>query len=137
MLKMTNLGEAAALASFVGKAAPQDLTLHLYTNNLVLAENTVVADLVQPTFGGYASSILSGASWTVTMGNPAVATFPDMSFACNISPFTPQTVYGYFVTRDGGTNLMWAEKFPIPQIISATGERIVVSPRLTARDESD
>ena len=126
-----------ALAAFVGKASPQDLTLHLYTNNLVLKESTIVSDLVQPTFSGYASAIMSGPSWTVVVGDPTVATFPDMPFLCNAPPSAPQTVYGYFVTRDGGSNLMWAEKFPIPQIISATGERIIVSPRLTARDESD
>jgi hypothetical protein len=78
---------------------------------------------------------MTGAVWNVLAGDPATAEYVEQLFICTVSPSSPQTIYGYYVT--GGGEIMWAEKFPIPQIIKMAGERIGIAPRLTARDESD
>jgi hypothetical protein len=136
MLKLTDVGEAAALATFVNKMPSQNLRLHLHKNNLVLRDSTNVSELVEADFPGYASSVLTGALWAISAGAPSVAQYQSVSMVCSAA-VSQQTIYGYYVTMDGAGDLMWGEAFPTPQIISAAGNRIIVTPRLTARDESD
>jgi len=136
MLKLTDSGEAAALATFVNKLPSQNLRLHLYKNNVAIKESTNVSELEEANFPGYASSLLTGSLWSVVAGSPSVAQYQSVSMVCS-DGVSPQTIYGYYVTREGTGDLMWGEAFPTPQVILAPGNRIMVTPRLTARDESD
>ena len=45
-------------------------------------------------------------------------------------------IYGYFVTRENGGELMWAERFEKgPFNIKTAGDKIQLTPRLTLRNK--
>jgi len=136
MLKMADSGEVAALSAFLNKITPQNMRLHLNANNVTLTDAMTVGSFTEASFPGYASVVLDGALWQITPGAPAVAAYPVVFFTCT-GAVSPQTIYGYYITRDGAGDLMWAEALPTPQIITAAGNGLTVAPRLTAKDESD
>jgi hypothetical protein len=127
-LVVTNAGERLMAEYALGKTAPSTLTLRLFTNNASLSEATVAGDLTELSGNGYAAQALTGASWTVTEGDPTVAQHPQMTFTASGGGWG--NVYGYYITNASGA-LIWAELFsggPIP--ISNAGETIKITPRL-------
>jgi hypothetical protein len=136
MLKMANNGEATALATFVNNTAAQNMRLRLYTNDLVLLETMQVNDFFEASFPGYASIVLNGPNWQITPGDPSSAAYPTVAFVCTGSVL-PQTIYGYYVTRDTTGDVMWAEQFGNPEIITSSGQSLTVGPHLTAKDETN
>lgn len=135
-LKLVNGGEVIALEYLVNKDAPQDLVLRTFKNNITPADTDVAASYTESNFTGYAAITLTGASWTVTPGDPAVATFAERNFTSSADQ-TLQTVYGYYLTRATGGELVWSERLPTPQAIQNSGDRVSVTPRIEASDTSD
>jgi hypothetical protein len=135
-LKVVNGGESLALQYLVNKASPQDLVLRLYKNDKTPADTDVVGDYTEADFTGYAAITLAGASWTVSEGDPAEAEFAERTFE-SAADQAVQTIYGYYLTRATGGELVLAERFPTAQAIQNNGDRIQVTPTITAEDESD
>jgi len=135
-LKLVNGGESLALQYLVNKASPQNLVLRLFKNDKTPADADVVGDYTEANFTGYAAPTLTGASWTVTPGDPATAAYAEQDFTSSADQ-SAQTVYGYYLTRATGGELVWAERFPTSQVIQNNGDRISITPRITAADTSD
>lgn len=88
--------------------AASDVKYHLYTNNLTPVEGTVLADFTECTDALYAAIAVAGANWTwSTVAGTSFGTAPNItfSFAAAVS------IYGYFVTNNAGTKLLWCERF--------------------------
>jgi hypothetical protein len=106
--------------------------VHLYANNAALGENTVLGDLTEATFTGYAASIalVWNPAYTQQDGTPTVDA-PSVTFA-STSPFTTgNTIYGFYVTNGAGSTLLYAQAFAAPQLISAAFQAVVVQPTFT------
>ena len=83
------------------------------------------------TGGGYASKTLTGASWTVTAGNPSTAAYAAQTWTFTGALTTNTTTYGYYATRLSSGVLAHSETFAnfTP---AASGDNIILTPQITA-----
>lgn len=104
--------ELIALKAFVGHTAQSEgMNLRLFTSSgLTPADTDTAATYTgsEAAGGGYAAKAIAAASWSVG-ANP-------ITYAAQLWTFTgpltgSATIYGYFLTRTTGGELMWAEKF--------------------------
>lgn len=130
-LLVSNSGEIAALAYLVNKASPENLVYRLFTNNIAPAEGDTAATYTEAAGGGYASKALTGATWTITAGNPSTAAYPAQTWTFTGALTAGATVYGYYVTRATTGDLVLAENFS-PFTPAANGDNIVLTPQITA-----
>jgi len=130
-LVLPNVGESDALAAIVGKAAAENLVLHLYTNDVTPGETDTTASYTEATFTGYAAITLTAANWVVTEGAPSNAAYPQQTFTSSADQ-TSQAVYGYYLTRVTSGRIAWAERFPSgPYVIANNGDNIKVTLNFT------
>ena len=135
-LVTSNGGELDHIELIVGKKAAENLSLRLYVNDKVPADTDVVGDYTQMSTLGYAAKTLTGATWTVTEGDPAVGVYPVQTFEFDAG--TPVAVYGYFVVGATSGRLRWAERFPSGQIVGGSADDfLAVTPQYTGRDEAE
>lgn len=131
-LVVPNGSEVIMLEYVLNKDAPENLSMLLYSNNVIPDETSTVATFTEVTNGlGYTTGgmSLTPASWSIVSGNPSQAEHTEL-----IWTFTgiKGDIFGYFVTRDTGGELMWAERFTNgPFDIQTNGDQIKVTPRLT------
>lgn len=103
-----------------------NMHLRLYTNNKVPALSDVAADYTEGSGSGYASIALASGSWAVTSANPAVGSYAQQTFTFS-GAFG--NAYGYYVTRDSDSKLMWAERFTTPPfVIASSADDIAITP---------
>lgn len=130
-LLVPNGGEDFALQYLVNKAAPQNLVLSLFKSNTTPAETDVVGTYTEADFTGYASITLTGASWTTTPGAPTQAAYAQQTFTSSAEQAS-QNVYGYYLTRLAGGELVYSERFSDgPYAIAHLGDAIKVTPQIT------
>jgi predicted transcriptional regulator YdeE len=101
-------GEVTLLEHMVNKVASADFKLHLFTNDYTPVEGSELADFTEAVAAGYAEITLTGADWTVaTATGTTTAEHVQKTFT-----FTAASVdYGYYVTNNAGTKVVWAERF--------------------------
>jgi len=126
-----NVGEVLALGLICNKTAQGDLKLKLYKSNTTPAEADTVSTYTESTATGYAAKTLTGASWTITTDGGGVTT---ASYAAQTFTYSAaESVYGYYVTNNAGTTLLFAEKFSDgPYNIPAGGGSVTVTIQWTA-----
>lgn len=130
-LLVPNNSEGDALQYFVNRAAPQDLVLRLYTNNITPAETDTAATYTEASGNGYASVTLTGASWAA----PSEGAPSSIGYAQQIFTFTGNlgNVYGYFMTRASSGRIGLAERFSDgPYNVVNNGDQIKITPSVTA-----
>lgn len=114
-------------------------SLRLFRNNvtsgLTAAQIRALTEssFTEANFSGYAAATLSSGSWTVVTGDPTVASYATQTFTRS-STGTAQTIYGYYVTRNSDSKLVWFEYFPSVISIEFINDQIKVTPRITAQD---
>lgn len=123
-------GEEDGLKYFLNHTSAEDLYMRLYTNDITPSESDTTASYTEATFTGYGQKSLTGTSWTVTPGDPSVATYAQQSFSATAS--TSDNVYGYYVVRQTSGRIAWAERFTNgPYVIQNSGDTINITPRIT------
>lgn len=72
---LVNGGETRMLSLLVNKAGTNlaNLTLRLFKNDFTPTETSVVGDLTEATFTGYAAISLASGDWTISAGAPSSA----------------------------------------------------------------
>lgn len=112
------------------------LTLKLYSNNRTPAVGDVASSYTEVSGGGYASSNLVFANFTVTTANPSVAIYNAyVEYTFTSTTASPSVIYGYYVVNSGGT-LKWAERFDEDDVpfTPVNGSLVQIKPRLTAQN---
>lgn len=105
-----------------------NVRLHLFDNNFTIAENTVIGDLTEIAFTGYADVLLSDAvDGGIDSNDRDTWTWPNATFTATSSSGLPVTAYGYYVTDSAGTTLLWAENFASPYEFAAEGDGFVLA----------
>lgn len=136
-IKVPNSAEVLALKAFLNHTPQdEDQLLKLFKNNYTPVEASVAGDFTEATFTGYSAIALTGSSWTISSGDPATAVYAEQTFTSSADQ-TAELVYGYYIVRDTGGEILWAERFSSPVSVSANGDYIKVTPRITQKDESD
>ena len=130
-LVVPNQGETILLEALVNKTAPQNLSLHLNSNNVTPAETDTEAAYTEMSGNGYAAvNPLTPASWTATPGAPSSIAYPEQTFT-----FTGAAgnCYGYYIKQVTSGKLVWSERFSgAPWVINNNGDQIKVPPTITA-----
>ncbi len=129
-LLVPNNGEGDGLQYFVNKAAPENLVLRLFTNNITPAETDVAATYTEASGSGYGAITLTGASW----GAPSEGAPSSIAYAQQTYTFSGAlgNVYGYFMTRATSGRIALAERFSDgPYNIANNGDQIKITPSIT------
>lgn len=126
-----NNGEGDALDYFTNRAAPQNLILRLYTNNITPAETDTAGTYTEASGSGYSAITLTGASW----GAPSEGAPSSIAYAQQTFTFSGALgdVYGYYMTRSTSGRIALAERFTgAPFNIANNGDQIRITPTITA-----
>jgi len=106
-------------------------TLRLFKNDHVPDEADVNGSYTEANFSGYASQALS--TWNAAFLNDDDKGEIDAdpkTFTHN-GGGTSNTVYGAYVTNNAG-DVIYAERFDAPRVLSASGDSITYTARITA-----
>lgn len=121
-------GEVLLLQYMLNHTAATDVKMHLYTSNITPAEADVVGDYSpsEPSDGLYTAATLTGINWVVaTVAGTTTATYAQQVFSFSGS----DSVYGYYVTNNASTSLLWAERFNVaPFLLPGGGGQIAINP---------
>jgi hypothetical protein len=124
-------GESLALQYLVNKGTPQNLVLCLFKSNTTPAEADVIGTYTEADFTGYSNVTLTGSSWSVSGTAPTSIAYAQQTFTSSAGSQS-QSVYGYFLKRASGGELVWAERFSDgPYVIVNNGDAIKVTPTIT------
>jgi hypothetical protein len=90
-------------------SANADVKCHLYANNYTPVGGSVLANFTETAMANYAVQTLTGANWTfATVSNVVTASYPQLTYVFTAGG---ETVFGYYVTDNAVTKVLWAEKF--------------------------
>ena len=137
---MPTTGEVRALSLIVGASPIQDLSLHLYSNDVTPSPSDTANTYTEVSGGGYSAKRLFGSEWLIEGGEPSIAQYPPQEFLFSGLPRII-SVFGYYVLQ--GDSLLWAERFRPeggfrpPFIVTGLGDRVVITPVFTLRRASD
>lgn len=130
-LVAVNVGVQEILLRALNKNTPDNVKLRLFKSNTTPAETDTTATYTEADFTGYSSVTLTGASWSATNADPSVASYAEQTFTSSAGSQS-QSVYGYYVVNNGGTVLLWAERFSDgPYVIVNNGDAIKVTPTIS------
>lgn len=109
----------------------------LFKANVTLQPSTVLADLSEADFTGYARSA------AITWGTPGVSSDKTPMVAGDAKVFTagnpitvPNQIYGYFVCDAAGTGLLYAEKFANPLNVSQSLQQLRIVPTFSTTNQA-
>ena len=107
-LLVPDVGEVLLLEYALNKTEPTEVKLKLYTNDYTPVEGSVVANFTEATAAGYAAIVLAGASWTIaSSAGVTTAEYAQQTFTFTAA----STNYGYYITNNDGSQVLWAERF--------------------------
>lgn len=128
-LVVPNSSEVIMLRYITNNDAPENISICLFSNDIMPDENSTEDTFTEVIGNGYSSQNLMPGSWNFIIGTPSSAEHTEIIW--NLSADTGP-VYGYYIIRATGGELMWAERFPKgPFVIDTNGDEIRVKPILT------
>ena len=112
-------------------------TLRIYGNNRTPADGDVASDYTEISGGGYANKPLTFANWSIVAGAPSYAVYTSQTWIFTGPVAGPNTIYGYYITRNTDGKLLLAERFAsaVVPFAPVNGSKIVVLPKLTAESQ--
>ncbi len=131
---IANSGDQLIAQYLCNKATPENLVLHLYTNNVTPAKNSNVATFTEASGSGYSAITLTAANWTVTEGTGNGTTATTCTQPVQVFTLTGAlSAYGYFVTGATSNALYFAELFSSgPYTTPSGGGTIQITPTVTS-----
>jgi|SRR6056297_2402172 len=128
-LLVPDVGEVELLSRALNLNTPDDVVLHLYTNDKTPAEGDVAGDYTESTGAGYSAQTLTGASWSVTTTTgTTTGEYPQVTYTYTAAE---PNIYGYYVTNSAGSTLLWAERFSDgPYAIPSGGGSVKITPKI-------
>lgn len=111
-------------------------SLHLFKNDYVPNRDTELADLTEADYSGYARVDLDEDGW----GEPdqiagAAVSYYGTDFEYFFTAAGSQLVYGYYLTFDSQTKLLWSQRFDVSPVSVSTTVPAMVWPVLTGRSQ--
>ncbi len=101
---------------------------HLFQNNLVVSDTTVIGDFVECDFHGYSYQVITGWAGPYRDAGTGAYTHAGIIQWVADGGDLPQSIYGYYVTDESGV-LAWCQNDPdAPYVLSAAGQVYVVVP---------
>jgi hypothetical protein len=104
--------------------------VRLFTDDITPDASTVIGDLTEPTFTGYAQISLASVGFptpTINGSGEAESDGPTMTWTCTSTPGSPETIHGIYVQIDdpvANPKCLYAARFSSPSVITASGDAI-------------
>jgi microcystin-dependent protein len=114
-------------------------SIRLYTNDVIGAltpaqiEALDDTDFTEATFPGYAAGSLLLGDYSFVAGDPYVGTATQQDFVRS-STGTPETVFGYYATRNSTGSLYWFFHFASAIVVEFLNDTVSVIPSLQIDD---
>lgn len=109
-------------------------SIGLYKNTPTIDQDLILSDITECDFSGYGSQTPSFAAATLVSNKGSIVASPANDFVHD-SGGTANTVNGYFVFDSGLSVCLWIEAFASPIIMTADGDTISVTAKLTVDTE--
>ena len=124
-----DVGEVLLLKYALNHTVATNVKLHLYTNDYTPVEGSTISNFTECTASGYAAITLTGSSFTVsTAAGVTTAEYAQQTFTLTGA----STDYGYYITDNAGTQVLWAERFSdAPHSIPSGGGTEKVTVKIT------
>jgi hypothetical protein len=104
--------------------------LRLFANNVAVSPINIPSDFLELSATGYAAVALTPGNWTNALGtNAYTGTYLTVTFSMTAG--LGQTVYGYYVTDETDSTVMFAGSFAQPFAIPDAGGQVAVTPTFT------
>lgn len=114
----------AAELTLLGRIFDGDMYLRMFTNDLAVSASTTVGSFTECAVTGYSAITVTSGSWVIaTDGDDGEASLAQQDF--NISSAT--TLYGYYWTDSGETELYFAEEFTSEITLPADGGTVSIT----------
>jgi hypothetical protein len=132
-LILTTKGAEMILGAYFNNTWPDsgnDLTLRLFTNNIIPSPDDTSASYVEVTGGNYTAITLTRGSWTINPAlDPREADYTMRTFTFNGALTGNPSIYGYYIT-DADDNLIIAERATALFTPSNDGDSYEVTPKI-------
>ena len=124
-----DVGEVLLLKYALNHTEATNVVLHLYTNDYTPIEGSVIGGFTECTASGYFAKTLTGTSFTVsTTEGVTTAEYAQQTFTLTGT----STDYGYYITNNAGSQVLWAERFSdAPHSIPSGGGTEKVTVKIT------
>jgi len=109
--------------------------MHLFKNNYSPVETSVLGDFTESTFPGYAAGLSAWNTAAFLNGSGKAEIDADSATVFTCSGSASESAYGYYVMDPTDTELLWAERFASPVVISTAGDFVSVLARFTMLTE--
>lgn len=122
-------GEIAIL-SLLLRLSEIDAQIGLFTNIITITDETVLGDLTEATFSGYARIPAGSVTWpgpTTNMDSEAESDGPTLTWEADADPVSPVDVTGIFMSimdDEAVERLFMAYSFPDPITITNDGDQV-------------
>ena len=135
-LKLADLGCKQILIDAASVWNATALKLHLFKSNTTPTTSDVIGTYTECDFAGYAA--ISMTTWATPSVAAHVATMVAAAKTFTRSTTgTAQNIYGYYVTDNANTILLWAERDSnAPIVVTNSGDSYTVTPSLSEQDLS-
>jgi len=106
------------------------MEIGLFTNSIVIDETTVLSDLDEATFPGYARIPAVSIVWpdpAINIDGESESDGPTMTWEATSAPGSPETIRGIFVRIVDNASveaLFVAYSFPDPTVITLAGDEV-------------
>lgn len=109
--------------------------LRLFVNDIEPDRDTVLADLVEASFGGYGAYTMVRSYWTdpVVTDHKAKSTWKTTATTWTVTS-SPETVYGMYYTDDDFNVIRGVYRFDSPYVLEVGG-KLGVIPEMTLASE--
>lgn len=119
-----------AILRFLLRNPEIDAEIGLFTNALTPVADTVLGDLTEATFPGYARVQTRDLVWpdpTINVDTAAETDGPTITFEADDDPVAPEDIHGIFVTildDEAVENLFLCASFTDPITIAGNGDQV-------------
>lgn len=112
------------------------LKVRLFKNDVTPDDNTVIGDLTEADFEGYAAGDLANLTTPGVVAAQAQTQGDSVTFTMG-TPGTTNNIYGHYITDSAGTVLYGVVRDPsAPIAMDTAGKEYTVFPVLTLRDKA-
>lgn len=119
------------LLSWLTRMMSADVNYHLFTNDVTPTRDTVLGDLTEAAFSGYAVHTVTLADFTLSGVTGHVGTMIGAPFSFTNESGGPVNAYGYYITNTANTVLLGIARFDSAPVTKADDESWLVTPSLS------
>lgn len=119
-----------SMLRFLLRASAMGGSIGLFANDLTPADDTVFADLVEPTFPGYAQQLCTSLVWpdpAINGSGESESDGPTVTWEASADPGSPEEIFGIFCTvlDDADVvSLFLCYRFPDSVTVAADGDQV-------------